>query len=277
MLIDLVSGKTHAFDTKGELALSPGGARLAIASEDTIEIIDAESATKLRTLTLRRPSAIAFLDDRQLLVAGDDTTTLLDTDTLTTTPFAKRAPHTIYVADGRVTLIGLETTTVHSPSGSVLATLATDGSRVRLSRDGALLASQEHTGAIEIFELATARSIAHVPPSVVNAFTLSPDGALVYTGNADGTVRVYEARTGRELDVRKVHRRPVKQLALSPDGKTLLADVWHFDEFPRDEVSDHTATLLDVERDTHGVFELAALVAKTGWTFDRGTTRKLAE
>ncbi len=275
MLIDLVSGKTHTFETKGELALSPGGTRLAIMNESTIVIIDAESGLELRTLALPKPTALAFVDERQLVVAGDDTTTIVDTDTLVSKLFAKRDVHTIYVADGRVTLVGLKVTTVHSTTGSVLATLATEGSFVRLSRDGALLASQEHSGAIEIFDLATTRSIANVPPALREAFALSPDGALVFTGNADGTVRVYEARTGRELDVRKVHRRPVKQLGLSPDGKTLLADVWHFDEFPRDEVEDHTVTLLEIERDNHDVFELGLLVAKTGWTFDSGTARKL--
>ncbi len=56
----------------------------------------------------------------------------------------------------------------------------------------------------------------------VRSVAFSPDGSRAVSGSWDGTVRVWDTTSGEELRVLK-HAGPVDSIAISPDGKVVLA------------------------------------------------------
>jgi hypothetical protein len=55
------------------------------------------------------------------------------------------------------------------------------------------------------------------------AIKFSPDGKRLASGSWDHTILLWEVKSGRELDVIKAHKAPVKSVIFHPDGRSLIS------------------------------------------------------
>ena len=55
------------------------------------------------------------------------------------------------------------------------------------------------------------------------AVAFSPDGRYLVTGRANGKVQVWDARTGEEVGTLGTHKRAIRGVVFSPDGKHLAS------------------------------------------------------
>ena len=180
-----------------EIAYSPDGALLAVASSIGIWLYDVDTFEEVALLTghTRSVSSVSFSPDGQTLATGssDDTVRLWDvaTGTLKNMFEHKRSVESISF----------------SPDGQTLAT----GGYYRTAglwdvATGTLKNTLEHTDRV---------------PSV----SFSPDGQTLATGSADGTVRLWDVDTGTLKNTLE-HTHGVNSVSFSPDGQTLATGTW---------------------------------------------------
>lgn len=83
------------------------------------------------------------------------------------------------------------------------------------SGDGDRLAAGTLSGAVTVWDVATASTIAKIYAAkcAVSTLAFSPDGRLLATGSDDGAVRVWEVATGRAADELRRHERGVSALS----------------------------------------------------------------
>jgi WD40 repeat protein len=110
---------------------------------------------------------------------------------------------------------------------AILGTGEGQGRVVAFSPAGSLLAFQDTSGHIDVFEFATRThlaSFAHPMPADlgVGSIEFSPDGTLLLTAGADGAVRLWEPGTGTEVRSLTGHLGPVNAAHFSPDGTTVV-------------------------------------------------------
>jgi WD40 repeat protein len=92
-----------------------------------------------------------------------------------------------------------------------------------LSADGKLLASQDSTHAVRIWETATGKEAVGCRRVGEGSMALAPDGKLLALAGAAKTVHFWEVPTGREHAPRAGHRDSIVALAFSDDGATLAS------------------------------------------------------
>jgi WD40 repeat protein len=192
-----------------QLVYSPDGSRAVLAVRDRLEVQDADGRT-LRRLgpvdrsRLTRFKGMAFSPDGRTLAVGcsgergeGDSVRLCD------------------VATGKEVLS-------LRPAGD-----APD--RIAFSPDGALLATHEARGGLQLFDARTGREVCRLGADrdrdwrepVPLAF--SPDSALLATGGSGGSIVLWEAVTGREVRTLPGHDGRTLALCFSPDGRRLLS------------------------------------------------------
>src|SRR5262249_30580260 len=98
---------------------------------------------------------------------------------------------------------------------------------VAYSPDGTRLAAARFDHGVVVYDTATRRPIVGIAAGPrVSAVAFDPDGKRIAVGTVEGTVAVFDATTGaavgRPVDVGSA---PVWQVAFSPDGRLLAADV----------------------------------------------------
>ncbi|MEU5879742.1 TIR domain-containing protein [Spirillospora sp. NPDC047279] len=179
------------------LAYSPGGAVLAVGSEDGgVLIVDAVTGTPLRTLEGHRDRAYAVAFDRggNMLASGsaDGAVRLWDLAT-------GRCAHTLTVHDEGVWPV------VFGPGAQVAAGAA--------------------DGVIRVWDAATGELRHELPGHTAPVYTavFDPVRPRMVTGDASGTLRVWDLATG-ELDRTLTgHRGAVYRAVFHPDGSLLAA------------------------------------------------------
>ena len=178
-----------------ELAYSPDGTRLAVASSIGIWLYDTETLKEAALLTNHTAEvlSVAYSPDGSLLASGseDMTARLWDANS----------------AEQK-----------HPPLRHAAPVVS-----VRFSPDGSMLASVSKRQA-QIWDAGTdvKNHTLAGHTRAVTSIAFSPDGKVLDTGSDDRTVRVWDAKTGELL--RTIHTDPhqVKSLAFSPDGKTIV-------------------------------------------------------
>ena len=205
-----------------DLAYSPDGTRLAIASSIGIWLYDAATLEEIALIS------------QHVSVASSNEIWLSDAAT-------PEKGAQIRQLTGEVLSVAF------SPDGSLLAGGTKDGKirlwdgksgepkhqpmwqegvvvSVEFSRDGMALASASGNQA-QIWDATTIKKqhtlIGHILE--VTCISFSPDGHVLVTGSKDCTVRVWNAKTGDQMRMLHAHTRLVSGLAFSSDGKTLAS------------------------------------------------------
>jgi WD40 repeat protein/predicted Ser/Thr protein kinase len=181
-----------AFGTRGELML--GWRRPAReATACPIDILDATTLAKLRTIPGVRPPAVLLGDGR---VAARDLA-------------------------GNVRVVqGNDESAVMIPAalaGSDGLAASPDGSRIVTASPGRALAIWDTRSGARVVEGDM------VPVTNLLAAAWSPDGSRIALGAREGALRIFDAATARELLALKPHASYVYALAWSPDGETLAS------------------------------------------------------
>ena len=96
-----------------------------------------------------------------------------------------------------------------------------------VSRDGALLASGDRDGVVNVWRIATGallrRAASAAPPNAgVTSLAFSPDGASLLAGFYDGVARVLGLKSGRVLRELRGSTSFVLTVAYTPDGGTAV-------------------------------------------------------
>ena len=252
----------------GDIAYSPDGTRLAVASSIGIWMYDAQTGEALDLLTGHTGDvlSVSFSPDGTTLASGsrDRTIRLWNAETgehLHTLIGHTDAVNSVsFSPDGNTITSGgdWDDTTIrlwNAETGEHLRTLKGHTSRVSsvsFSPDGTTIASGSWDNTIRLWDMVTG---AHKQTFTghtdgVNSVSFSPDGATITSGSGDDTVRLWDVATGtlkatlirnEDMDRRDdweqvpIRIQGVNSVVFSPDG-TILVSGDH----------DHTVCLWDV-------------------------------
>ena len=184
----------------GEIAFSPGGQYLAVASSIGVWIYEVATSRALMLIpTASEVFSVSFSPDGATLASGS--------------------------WDGTVKLWDVAT-------GEIIATLEghTDVVRsVSFSPDGATLASGAGDGTVKLWDVMTGEPIATLEGHTagVHSVSFSPDGATLASGSWDGTVKLWDVATHTTIATLQGHADGgVSSVSFSPTGATLAAGIW---------------------------------------------------
>ncbi len=197
-----------------QVAWSPDGKNLAMASSIGLYIYDAKTMNQMQFLPMGAGVlSVTYSPKGDLLAIG------LDNGTVVVWNIASETE--IYTFSGHK---GLHT----EDKGHVFF--------VSFSPDGQLLASGSDGGTVKLWSLADGKSVRELIgySGPVENLTFSPDGILL-APDIVGTVIRWEVATGQELPPLSVPYNNIVSLALSPDGRTLALGLY-----------DNTVRILDL-------------------------------
>jgi len=212
-IIDLASGKVRTLTghqgTIASVAISPDGKLIASASADHNVIVwNAASGVPLRTLAGHGEgaSAVAFAAGGRTLITGAGDKMLRVWDVASGKLVREQA---LDYAIGALSV---------AADGHTVAVATLNSVSIIDSQDGKLLRTLEgHKGVS--------------PNAVMGSVAFAPNGPLVVTGHFgirldDDAVRLWDSRSGEVVQTFSGHADSVNRIALSPDGKQLVAAGW---------------------------------------------------
>ena len=220
-----------------EIAYSPDGTRLAVASSIGIWIYDAETGEELDLLTGHTGGveSIAFSPDGNILASAswDDTIRLWDVATgesLRTLTGHRGAVKSIAFSPDGKTLAGgsfQEVRLWDVNTGSHLHTLTGHTvfvESIAFSPDGNILASASWDGEILLWDTNIGENLRTLTGHTVfvESIAFSPDGNILASASWDDTIRLWDAATGEHLRTLR-HTESVTSVAFSPDGNILTS------------------------------------------------------
>jgi WD40 repeat protein len=194
------------------LAWSPDGKSLAFGSGDTLEIFDAESAERIRTLighTEEVKSVAWSPDGRSLASASNDgTVKLWDANTggeLRTFP-EPAGTSVAWSPDGKFLACITRDKVLLLDAGTCSNTRTLDSHqdyalRLAWSSDGKSLAAAGDDHAVKLLDAASGEEFRTLRGHTegVNDVQWSPDGKSLASASQDRTVKLWDAATGKEL------------------------------------------------------------------------------
>jgi WD40 repeat protein len=224
--------------TINEIALSPDGWLLAVASSLGIYLYDAETLEEVRFIqTDAWVSSVAFSPDGQTLASGSEDKTVrlwrvADGALLRTLEGHTDSVWSVaFSPDGQTLASGGGSTTVRLwrvSDGALLRTLKGHRGWVRsvaLSPDGQTLASGGGSTTVRLWRVSDGALLRTLKGhrGWVRSVAFSPDGQTLASGSGDNTVRLRRVADGRLLRTLKGHADSVWSVAFSPDGQTLAS------------------------------------------------------
>ena len=193
-----------------EIASSPDGTRLAVASSIGIWIYDAESGEELALLTgyTDYVNSVAFSPDGNTLASGSEDVTEDDTEVATVCLWDVTSGDLIRTLTGHPSSVS---SVAFSPDGKTIASISSDW----WNDDYFILLWDVSTGTLK-YELTEYTDY-------VNSVSFSPDGKTIAVGSEESTVRLWDATTGDMIRTLTGHTDYVNSVAFSPDGKTITS------------------------------------------------------
>ena len=184
-----------------EVAFSPDGSLLAVASSFGIWLYDAATSRELALLLGHTSDvySVSFSPDGSTLASGSRDNTVKLWDVATRRNIATLEGHTSAVIS------------------------------VSFSPDGNTLASGSSDNTVKLWDVATRRNIATLEghSGSVNSVSFSPDGSTLASGSWDNTVKLWDVATRRNIATLEAHRGSVSSVSFSPDGSTLASGSSH--------------------------------------------------
>lgn len=181
------------------LAFDPKSRLLAVARPDSVELVNVDSRSVVRTLTGFRgaANAVAFSADGQFVFAGAGDATGGEVVQWR-------------IADGT----RIRTLTGHTDAVYGLA----------LTTDGQTLASGSYDYSIRLWNPAdgSQRSVIRVNQGAIMGLAYRPDGQVLASAGFDRTAKIYASPEGTRLDTFGQALKELNAVAFSPDGGTLL-------------------------------------------------------
>ena len=224
-----------------EIAYSPDGKRLAVASSIGIWIYDADSGKELDLLTghTDRVRSVAFNPNGNILASGSSDGTIHLWDARTSTHLRMMTGHTsritsvVFNADGKMLASGSKDNTIclwDTQSGELRKTLKEHADWIFsmwFSADGKTLASASKDNTICLWdtqsgELRKILGLEH--PQEIYKMAFSPDGKTLASWSFDSPIYLWDAETGElrhSLTLQQIDI--VNELTFSPDSKTLAS------------------------------------------------------
>ena len=226
------------------IAYSPDGALLAVATSIGIWLYDANTGAEVNLLTghPRVVNSIAFSPNSFMLASGSPDSTIR----LWNAHNGKQA-RTLEGHDGSVNCVAFSPVGYTIASGSRDSTIRLWNSRtgvslhtleghsddvvsVAFSPDGFTLASASRDGTIRLWNARTGEALQIIDgrTDTVTSVAFSLDGLTLASGSrdlwtSDDTVRLWDARTGGHLRTLEGHTNSVTSVTFSPDGGTLAS------------------------------------------------------
>ncbi len=219
-----------------EIAYSPDGTRLAVATSIGVWIYDAQTGEELDLLT-GHTGFVDFSMDGKILASGSWDYTIGLWDAETDEHLRTLEGHTDWVnsvafsPDGTTIVSGSDDYTLRLwdvATGETLRTLEghTDwvGS-VSFSPDGNTIASGSWDKTIRLWDAKTGEHLRTLEghTSGVRSVSFSPDGNTIVSGSEDKTLRLWDAKTGEHLRTLEGHTSGVRSVSFSPDGNTIVS------------------------------------------------------
>ena len=227
--------------TMWEVAFSPDGSLLAVASSFGIWLYDAATSRELALLLGHTSGvwSVSFSPDGSTLASGSSDYAVKLWDVATRRNIATLEGHSSEVwsvsfsPDGSTLASGSWDNTVKLWDVATrrnIATLEGHSSEVwsvSFSPDGSTLASGGGWGdnTVKLWDVATRRNIATLTGhrGSVRSVSFSPDGSTLASGSRNGTVKLWDVATRRNIATLEGHSRRVFSVSFSPDGSTLAS------------------------------------------------------
>lgn len=189
----------------GCVSFSPDAKRIISADGNDINIWDASSGKKLRTLSGHDDTiwSMSYSPDGTRIVSGGDDKTVRVWNPVT----------------------GAEIMTLRGHGDCPEQPSMSPVSSVAFSPDGQHIVSGSYDYTVKIWNAGTGTEVMTMRGHsyLVNDIAFGPDGKRFASASSDGTIRVWDAVTGSELLTLQGHDGEVISVAFSPDGKRIVS------------------------------------------------------
>ena len=223
----------------GDIAFSPGGQYLAVASGIGVWIYEVATSRALMLIpTASSVESVSFSPDGATLASGSPDGTIRLWDVATGEPIATLQGHADWVRsvsfspDGMTLASGSSDETVRLwdvATGAPIATLEGHTAwvlSVSFSPDGDTLASASGSGdgTVKLWDVATHTTIATLQGHAdwVSAVSFSPDGTTLASGSGNA-IGLWDVATHTAITTLQGHADWVLSVSFSPDGATLAS------------------------------------------------------
>ena len=231
----------------GDIAFSPDGKKIAVASTIGIWLYDANTYKEFALLTgnweklsSRTFIKVKFSPDGRTLASVNNHYEIHLWNTYTGNIKATIMKHSYGITDiafspdGQTLISSSKDATIrlwNSQTGNLKGILSEKKavSAIAFSPDGELLASSETYGnTIRLWNFKKRQHAVTLTGDMnsVRSLAFSPDGEMLASGSGDATILIWELKTCKTKKILTGHTGNVDRLAFSPDAETLISGSW---------------------------------------------------